>query len=361
MARWYVKDLSKLSKVSVRTLHHYDQIGLLKPLLRAANGYRVYSEKDLSKLQQIVALKFCGFDLIQIKTLLAKADAPVHKHLSAQVEFLKGKAEALAKAIQTLEGIISDCKHTESVICKWENIVKSFGVYNMMNELEKTAWGKLLTPEQLKKIAIYTEKNKSQQDNKPCLFAEAKTLINEDPTGEIGQTFAAKWKAASETAAQSMDEEVRTILTDTLKSGKLQRDATTMQESLKVGEWLGKALEHAEKKPLTPEELSAIKTELQNISVETMQGYFADLQAPYDELTTHFNEDPYGTNAQEALKKWTQACNKHVDLSLILLKAQKQGLYTPPKNVDWLNAAQNPAIGEWMKKAAIFLSSGTKI
>lgn len=70
MAQWYVKELSKLTDVSVQTLHHYDHIGLLKPSLRLTNGYRVYSEKDLLKLQQIIALKFFGFKLTHIKSLL---------------------------------------------------------------------------------------------------------------------------------------------------------------------------------------------------------------------------------------------------------------------------------------------------
>ncbi|HCK8789521.1 TPA: MerR family DNA-binding transcriptional regulator, partial [Legionella pneumophila] len=43
MTQWFVKDLSQLTAVSVQTLHHYDRIGLLKPSLRLANGYRVYS------------------------------------------------------------------------------------------------------------------------------------------------------------------------------------------------------------------------------------------------------------------------------------------------------------------------------
>jgi DNA-binding transcriptional MerR regulator len=55
MTQWYVKDLSNLTGVSKQTLHHYDQIGLLKPSLRLTNGYRLYSEADLLKLQQIIA------------------------------------------------------------------------------------------------------------------------------------------------------------------------------------------------------------------------------------------------------------------------------------------------------------------
>lgn len=69
MTQWFVKDLSRLTGVSVQTLHHYDRIQLLKPSLRLVNGYRVYSENDLLKLQQIIALKFFGFELSQIKTL----------------------------------------------------------------------------------------------------------------------------------------------------------------------------------------------------------------------------------------------------------------------------------------------------
>ncbi len=70
MAEWYVKDLSKLTGISVQTLHQYDRIHLLKPSIRLPNGYRIYSEKDLLRLQQIIALKFFGFELSQIKKLL---------------------------------------------------------------------------------------------------------------------------------------------------------------------------------------------------------------------------------------------------------------------------------------------------
>ena len=90
MKQWYAKALSELTYVSVRTLHHYDKIGLLKPTLRQSNGYRLYSEKDLLKLQQIIALKFFGFELSQIKLLLAKQDGMIEnlgcdKHRSEKI------------------------------------------------------------------------------------------------------------------------------------------------------------------------------------------------------------------------------------------------------------------------------------
>ena len=81
MVQWYVKELSKLTGVSRRTLHHYDTFGLLKPSVRLDNAYRLYSEGDLLKLQQIIALKFFGFGLAQIKTLLA-GDAQINRGIS---------------------------------------------------------------------------------------------------------------------------------------------------------------------------------------------------------------------------------------------------------------------------------------
>jgi DNA-binding transcriptional MerR regulator len=113
MAQWYVKDLSKLTGISVQTLHHYDRIDLLKPISRLESGYRLYSEKDLLKLQQIIALKFFGFELSQIKTLLA-GNVDTVEHFSIQASFLAEKANALLKASQTLKGIIDECSHNKS-------------------------------------------------------------------------------------------------------------------------------------------------------------------------------------------------------------------------------------------------------
>ena len=106
MAQWYVKDLSKLTGVSVQTLHHYDRIDLLKPSVRLPNGYRVYSEKDLLSLQQIIALKFFGFELSQIKELLS-GNAEALEHFSVQAKLLEQKANMLLDASNALKQIIS--------------------------------------------------------------------------------------------------------------------------------------------------------------------------------------------------------------------------------------------------------------
>src|SRR5437879_4767495 len=101
MNQWYVKELSQLTGVSVKTLHHYDKIDLLKPSIRLSNGYRLYNEKDLLRLQQIIALKFFGFELSHIKSLMAK-EMDIFHHFSAQQKWLEEKAKSLQVASNAL-------------------------------------------------------------------------------------------------------------------------------------------------------------------------------------------------------------------------------------------------------------------
>ena len=65
-----VRQLAKMAGVSVRTLHHYDQIGLLKPSSRTEAGYRLYAEKDLLRLQQVLFYRELDFPLDEIRTIL---------------------------------------------------------------------------------------------------------------------------------------------------------------------------------------------------------------------------------------------------------------------------------------------------
>ena len=64
------QSLSKLAKVSPRTLRYYDQIGLLKPIRKSSNGYRIYGQNEVDKLQQILFYKAMGMELETIKQML---------------------------------------------------------------------------------------------------------------------------------------------------------------------------------------------------------------------------------------------------------------------------------------------------
>ena len=132
MTQWFVKDLSKLTGVTVQTLHHYDCIGLLKPSVRPANGYRIYSEKDLLKLQQIIALKFFGFELSQIKILLTE-ESKAPAHFSSQAQVLEHKAAVMIAGDKTLRSIMDSVDNNQSI--PWETIIQVIEVYRSIGSL----------------------------------------------------------------------------------------------------------------------------------------------------------------------------------------------------------------------------------
>ena len=192
MTKWYVKDLSKLTNVSVQALHHYDRIGLLKPSLRLSNGYRLYSEKDLLKLQQIVALKFFGFELAQIKTLLT-SNVETLEHFSAQAKYLERNAQNLLEASKILQKVISESSDDKSVT--WQTIIKLIEVYNMTAQLEHSWVKEIFTPDELKQYTTFETEWKSNstpeqkvtfENNWANLIAEMSSNLSNDPTSEIG-------------------------------------------------------------------------------------------------------------------------------------------------------------------------------
>ena len=136
MKTWYVKKLSKQTNLSVRTLHYYDKIGLLKPSGRAPNGYRVYSENDLRKLEQIIALKFFGFTLAQIEMLL-RSKLNTLKLLKAQLNLLQEEVSFLEHAQRKLLiKTINDLEVNNHV--NWHHIVELIDAYAKTKERKRT-------------------------------------------------------------------------------------------------------------------------------------------------------------------------------------------------------------------------------
>lgn len=96
-------DFAKRARVTVRALHHYDRLGLLKPSGRTGAGYRVYTDRDFARLEQIVALKFIGFPLSQIEDLLRQKDFDLSSALRQQSEILAEKRHHLDRAMRAIE------------------------------------------------------------------------------------------------------------------------------------------------------------------------------------------------------------------------------------------------------------------
>jgi MerR family transcriptional regulator, thiopeptide resistance regulator len=95
--------VAALAGVTVRTLHHYDRIGLLSPSARTAAGYRRYTPSDLDRLHQVLVYRELGFPLEEIATLLDDPGADRAAHLRRQLALLRdrlGRTEAMVAAVE---------------------------------------------------------------------------------------------------------------------------------------------------------------------------------------------------------------------------------------------------------------------
>lgn len=100
-----VKEMSRLTGVSVRTLHHYDSIGLLKPDGYTDSGYRLYDEKALERLQHILLFRELEFSLKEIQEILESPDFDRINALEQQITLLSLKKEHLENLIDLAQGI----------------------------------------------------------------------------------------------------------------------------------------------------------------------------------------------------------------------------------------------------------------
>lgn len=100
-----VKKVSELTGISIRTLHYYDEIGLLKPTEISGSGYRFYDEKALERLQQILIFRELEFPLKVIKAIIDSPDFDREDALERQIELLTLKKEHLENVILFARGI----------------------------------------------------------------------------------------------------------------------------------------------------------------------------------------------------------------------------------------------------------------
>ncbi|MBP1758445.1 MAG: transcriptional regulator, MerR family [Firmicutes bacterium] len=105
-----VNEVSELTGVSVRTLHHYDAISLLSPRRNRGNGYREYGDTDLDKLQQILFFKECGFSLAKIKELLNRPDFDRTRAFTLQKKYLIHEQKRINTMLENLEQSLKHLK-----------------------------------------------------------------------------------------------------------------------------------------------------------------------------------------------------------------------------------------------------------
>jgi DNA-binding transcriptional MerR regulator len=113
--KYQIKKVAEISGVSVRTLHLYDELGLLKPAYRGANGYRYYEKPQLLVLQQILLYRELGFELKQIKRIICKPSFDRISALIAHRRVLQQNLNRTKKVIATVDKTIDYLKGTASM------------------------------------------------------------------------------------------------------------------------------------------------------------------------------------------------------------------------------------------------------
>lgn len=101
-----VNEVSKITGLSVRTLHHYDKIGLLTPTSHTDAGYRLYDDTALEKLMQIMLFRTLEFPLDEIKTIMGSKNFDRNKALAQHIELLSMKKEHIENLIALAQGIL---------------------------------------------------------------------------------------------------------------------------------------------------------------------------------------------------------------------------------------------------------------
>jgi MerR family transcriptional regulator, thiopeptide resistance regulator len=193
-----VRDFAAMTAVTVRTLHHYDRLRLLCPR-RTDSGYRLYTDADLERLEQIVALKFIGLPLARIKLLLDR-DAPQlsdalrqqHRALQEKRRLLDRAMEAIREAQSALEeggrapaGVL---KKIIEVMDMQDNADWAMQYYSDEAREKVESRRKLWSPELQERVS------KQWMD----LFADVEANLDKDPSGPEAQALADRWSALIE-------------------------------------------------------------------------------------------------------------------------------------------------------------------
>jgi MerR family transcriptional regulator, thiopeptide resistance regulator len=191
---YQVREFAERSGVTVRTLHHYDHLGLLKPTVYSESGYRLYSDRDLARLQQIVTLKFIGFTLRQIKELLDGDElddlATTLRHQRKTMERKRTQLDAAIGAIGKAERVAASGAEPDPELFK--QIIEVITMESN-NEFFKNYYSE----EQLEDLAKRRAENpgEAEQGTRDWaeLIKEVEASLDEDPAGEKAQALAARW------------------------------------------------------------------------------------------------------------------------------------------------------------------------
>lgn len=187
---WKVGDLAEKTGISVRALHHYEEIGLLVPSYRTESGHRLYTEDDVKKLQQIVSLKQMGFSLDDIKMGLGNPQFSLAAVLGMHTQTLSSNIKEQNELLERLHGIMRLLESNKSLTT--DDVLRAIA---LTNDIENS-----LTEEQreglkARRNALGSEGMKKAENDWKELMDAVKGHMEQgtDPTSPAMQELAKKW------------------------------------------------------------------------------------------------------------------------------------------------------------------------
>jgi MerR family transcriptional regulator, thiopeptide resistance regulator len=213
MGRYYrVGEVAALTRVSVRTLHHYDRIGLLHPALHSAGGYRMYGESELLRLQQILTLRYLGFPLKQIGELLDRADFDLVASLRVQQQVLHDRIAELER-ISTAIGELVD-QRLATGVWSWQLVIEASQAVGAGLTRGEETMDAYYTPEQMTRFeearrATPQEEIEAIEQDWTALLAEVRANYDLDPASAEAGSLADRWDELSRRTIQHFPDDLR--------------------------------------------------------------------------------------------------------------------------------------------------------
>jgi MerR family transcriptional regulator, thiopeptide resistance regulator len=190
-----VKQLAQLAGVSVRTLHHYDEIGLLTPPVIGANGYRYYDERSALRLQSILFYRELEFPLEAIKAVLDRPDFDALTALREQRSALEAKLGRLHRLIGTIDQTIRHLKGEKTMSTK-----QLFAGLTPEQEKEYTEeaakrWGEKSVRASVKKYQAYSAAEKARIGAEgEAVYRDLLAVMSEGPAAPAVQACIERWR-----------------------------------------------------------------------------------------------------------------------------------------------------------------------
>lgn len=194
-----IKEFAREAGVTVRTLHVYDRLGLLKPAALTDAGYRLYGQAELERLEQILALRFVGFNLDQIKELLRESPQPLVTALRMQRELIGRQKRRLESAMTAIDEAERALARDESADV-WGTLRSVFEVFRMQNDWEWTKnYYSAEARDKLEDRMRDVPRDQIEQGERAwsALLAEVEEAAagGVDPASHSGRALAERWSA----------------------------------------------------------------------------------------------------------------------------------------------------------------------